>query len=193
MNQAPKEPISHFDRFRRKEEHSMNETIESILKEYDGLVQQRKALIEMIRRIQSVTEEDIIKVISYNRHIPHVEETQRRVTGSPEKYATNLRDVFLKKYQEELDYCMTEYHAIDIKISLIESAVAALPEKYSRLIEAMYFRHLKWDTIEGELNISRKSISNQRRKALELLKQIWNRYSFLLSMDEEMASAPAES
>jgi adenosyl cobinamide kinase/adenosyl cobinamide phosphate guanylyltransferase len=63
--------------------------------------------------------------------------------------------------------------------------VAALPEKYSRLIEAIYFKHMKWETIESEQHICKKTIANHRRKALELLKDLCDWYNNMMQLDED--------
>ena len=158
----------------------MGETIESILNGYVDLIQQRTVLAEMLRRLNSVTEKDMIEVLTYGKRLPHQEGSPPRVTGSPELYVTDLRDAFMRKYQKELDICIDEYHAVDMKINLVESAVAALPEQYSQVIEALYFRGLTWDAVEAELHVSRTSVKNYRRKALEILEHIWDRYSDML-------------
>lgn len=163
----------------------MSETIESILEEYDDLVQKRALLAGMIRRLSSLTEGDMIEALTFAKPISDYEITTFRVTGSPELYATELRQVFLKKYQKELNTCMAEYLAVDEKINMIESAVAALPEKYSRLIEAIYFKHMKWEVFAYEQHICRKTIANQRKKALGLLKDLCDWYNSRLRLDED--------
>ena len=44
----------------------MSETIESILDEYDDLVQKRAMLAGMIRKLSLLTEEDMIEVLTYS-------------------------------------------------------------------------------------------------------------------------------
>ena len=163
----------------------MSEKIESILDEYGDLVQKRALLAGMIRRLSSLTEGDMIEVLSFAKPISDYEITTFRSTGGPELYATELRQMFLRKYQKELSICMAEYIAVDEKIRIIESAVAALPEKYSRLIEAIYFKHTKWEIVEYEQHICKKTISNYRKKALELLKDLCDWYNDKMQLDED--------
>lgn len=163
----------------------MSETIESILDEYDDLVQKRAMLAGMIRKLSLLTEEDMIEVLTYSKPMSDYEIATFRTTGSPELYTTELRQKFLRKYQKELNICMAEYLAVDEKIRIIESAVEALPEKYSRLIEAIFFKHMKWEVIECEQHTCKKTIANHRRKALELLKDLCDWYKNKLQLDED--------
>ncbi len=170
----------------------MKESARSILEAYDVLIQRRTVLKEMLRRLSSVTEKDAIEVLCFSRKLPHAEGATPLHGSSPEEYVSGFQEAFWRRHQKELDVCMNEYHSLDMRISLIESAVASLPERYASLIDGLYFKHLTWDAVEGELHISRHTISQWRKIALNLLERVWERYASMLLLGEELVPPARE-
>ena len=148
--------------------------VEKIINKYPMMVRERDQLKRQLNSQQFLSVEDLISAMSFS----HPEGDRVQSSDLSDKTAK-----IAMVYQEKLDKINTEliepmqkkYNLLNEEITFFESAVEQLPEELADIIKALYFDKIGWDVIEYDYYMSRKTICNYRKRAIDSLVRIYQK------------------
>lgn len=155
----------------------MNKKLELILKEYPQMVFERNTLSHQIAHFKGITAEEVIESMCTPRN------DGERVRNSTILDETSL---IAMSYQERVKQINREWYEslerdfaiLNDEIVFFENALASLPEPIAGIMQDMILRQVVWDALEVKYSVCRMTLSRYRKKALDKLSKLYDRYMF---------------
>ena len=79
--------------------------------------------------------------------------------------------------REWYDGLLKELASLEADISFFENALASLPAPLMGIMQDMVLGQVTWDALEFKYNVCRMTLSRYRKKALDKLSLLYDRYS----------------
>lgn len=140
-------------------------TESNMLNRYKELRAERIMLETMMKRLEKLTEEDIIVSMNYEKP----EELGRKCIGSShtQYIAMNYKQEFRKQYEKELRDCFEKLMSIEREIILIEAAIKLLPTHLQQFIKYYIDENLTWYEIEELMHVSHAGVGRWKKQVSE--------------------------
>ncbi len=142
--------------------------VEKIIKDYPSMVRERERLKKQIQRYEFLSAEELISAMSFSR--PDGERVQSSNLSDKTARIAILYEDQLEQMNNEILIPMIErLQQLDQEITLLQSEIKQLPDGLAELMQALVIEEATWDEIEMNFYLSRKIISQNRKRAIEYL------------------------
>jgi len=154
----------------------MNKKLEVMLQEYPQMVFERDTLGRQLTHFKGITAEEVIESMCTPRNDG---ERVRASTVSDEtaQIAISYQEHMNRINREWYESLEKEFAILDAEVTFFESALASLPEPIGSVLQDMYLHRVLWDVLEVKYSVCRMTLSRYRKKALDKLSLLYDRYA----------------
>ena len=154
----------------------MNQKLERMLRDYPQMVFERDALSHQLAHFKGVTAEEVIESMCTPRN------DGERVRNSTISDETSTIAISYMERMEQINRewyegLAKELNALNQDIVFFENALIALPEPLASIMQDLTLHQVTWDALEFKYSVSRMTLSRYRKKALDKLSLLYDRYN----------------
>ena len=150
----------------------MSERIEQLIKRYPEMVLERDCIRQQLLHFRGVTETDIIDSMNYGA--PQGDRVQSsNIADKTASIAISYQDRVERINREWLAHLSTKLAALDEELSFLQAAIRSLPGELSDFMEDLVVNGMTWDSLEGRYHISRRTVSNYRKRGIQELDKLY--------------------
>ena len=96
-----------------------------------------------------------------------------RLSDKTAQIALEYRDRQARFNREWYEWLEKQWQLLNDEIVFLESAIRALPERYSVVIHDLFIEQMTWDALQAKHHIGRATLSSYRRKGLQALERLY--------------------
>ena len=144
--------------------------VEKMIADYPNMVERREVVKRQLLSLRkgAISVNDIIDSLVYSH--PDGERVQTSgISDKTAKIALSYRDLQEKMNEETFSYWMQRYEHLNGEITFLENSIHDLPDSLSEIMEALVIDGMTWDDAEYTLHLNRRTISDRRKEAIEIL------------------------
>ena len=149
----------------------MQKESDNILTRYKKLYLQRNMLKSMLARLDELTEEDVILSMNYEKLYGEAEIHKCIPSNQTQHIAITYREKYRMRYETELRECYDKLIKTDKELSVIESAIKQLPERYQKFIQLIVIEEETWETTAKILFVTTGALAKWKKKSIALIEK----------------------
>ena len=150
----------------------MSERIEKLIKQYPAMILERDCIQQQLQHFRGVTETDIIDSMTFG--VPQGERVQTsNITDKTASIAVVYQDRVERINREWLIHLSTKLAALDEELNFLQAAIRSLPSDLGSFMEDLVVNGMTWDSLEGKYHISRRTVSNYRKRGIYELEKLY--------------------
>lgn len=150
----------------------MSERIEKLIKEYPAMIRERDCLRYQIKNFQGATDRDIID--SMNFGAPQGDRVQTsNISDKTASIAIVYHDRVERINQDWLAHLSTKLATLEDELNFLQAAIRSLTGELADFMEDLVVNGMTWDSLEGKYHISRRTVSNYRKRGIRQLEDLY--------------------
>lgn len=142
--------------------------VEKIINDYPSMVRERERLKKQIESCEFLSAEELISAMSFSH--PDGERVQSSDLSDKTAKIAIAYEARLEQLNDEIIIPMVKrVERLDEEIIFLETEIEHLPYGLAELMHALVIDGATWDEIETGFYLSRRTISENRKKAIDCL------------------------
>lgn len=150
----------------------MSGRMEKLLKAYPEMIQKRDCLAYQLAHFKGLSAEDVIDSMMTPK-VDGERVKSSRLSDKTAQIALEYRDRQARFNREWYEWLEKQWQLLNDEIVFLESAIRALPERYSVVIHDLFIEQMTWDALQAKHHIGRATLSSYRRKGLQALERLY--------------------
>ena len=156
---------------------------ETMMKEYKQMKLELQVTEMQVQRFTGVSDDDVISMMTY--HHPSYDEERVQTSGTSDKtfkVACNYKKIMARQNEDWYNFLLKRYVKLKEEIEFFEDCMKSLPDDLLGVVRDLIGKELTWNEIADKHDISRRSVTNYRNRAIDELNHM---YEFRDSCVEE--------
>lgn len=142
--------------------------VEKMINDYPSMVRERERLKKQIESCEFLSAEELISAMSFSH--PDGERVQSSDLSDKTARIAIAYEARLEQMNDEIIIPMVKrVERLDEEITFLETEIEHLPYGLAELMHALVIDGATWDEIETDFYLSRRTISENRKKAIKCL------------------------
>ncbi len=150
----------------------MSERIEKLIKEYPAMVRERDCIRYQIQHFRGVTDQDIIDSMNFG-----APEGDRVQTSNISDKTASIALVYHERVdrfnQDWMVHLFTKLATLEDELNFLQAAIRSLTGDLADFMEDLVINGMTWDSLEGKYHISRRTVSNYRKRGIQQLEDLY--------------------
>lgn len=150
----------------------MTDKVEYYFENYAYAKQELKVLEFQLENYKPITVDEVIQSLTFE-HNDNECVTQTKTNIRTENLALTFREKTAAENKEYLDSIQTRYLILKNDLDFFDVALEMMNDNLKQFTHDMVISGLGWDELANNYTISRSTVSNWRKKALEELRLVY--------------------